>query len=366
MRRRLSVALAILVASSAFAQTDTTRLRWVPNPRPSGSWVSDPANHLAAPTRHALDSIITALVSANGSEMAVVVIDSLDGLEPGAAALLLHRRWGVGKRARDNGIVFLWSPRLRKTYVSVGYGLEGALPDAVTGRILDDSVLPAFRRGDFDAGILGGTRAMAAVARGEAFTGRERKSLREQDDSFPWGWVLWPIAVLAAIPASLLGWRAWRLRKRRCPKCGSWMYHQKEKADDAYLAKEELLEEKLGSVDYHVWKCSGCDNRVVEAEVEHSKIEKCPKCKRRTLKRKSSKILIRPTQRRRGSRMVVRECKNCGHTTEKEESIPKLESTATSSGGRGGFSSGGSGGSGGGGGSFGGGSTGGGGAGRSY
>src|SRR6185503_13040525 len=147
-------------------QADTNRLAWVPNPRvSSGGWVSDPAHHLRGATVSRLDSIASALERETTAELAVVVIDSLDGLEPADAALALHRRWGVGKASRDNGIVLLWSPTLRKIFVSVGFGLEGVLPDARTGRIQDEAMLPAFRRGDFDAGMIAGAEALASAAR---------------------------------------------------------------------------------------------------------------------------------------------------------------------------------------------------------
>lgn len=153
--RSLTIAIAATLlhqASPRAAQKE--KLSWVPNPRETNSWVADPAHHLGKFTVQSIDSIIDALNRDKSIEMAVVVIDSLDGLEPADAALLLHRRWGVGKRQRDNGIVFLWSPALRKTYVSVGYGLEGVLPDARAGRILDQWVLPSFRANNFDGGML--------------------------------------------------------------------------------------------------------------------------------------------------------------------------------------------------------------------
>ena len=104
--------LATLLLGAAPQQSATRsadRLRWVPNPtKTTRGWVSDPAHHLSSETVRRIDSTIFALERATSDEMAVVVIDSLDGLEPADAALLLHRRWGVGKRDRNNGIVFLW------------------------------------------------------------------------------------------------------------------------------------------------------------------------------------------------------------------------------------------------------------------
>lgn len=168
----IQLALAVLLLLPV---QDSNRLRWVPNPRvATGSWVADPARHLSSATVAALDSTISALERESSVEIAVVVLDSLDGLEPAAAALLLHRRWGVGKRERDNGLVFLWSPALRRTHVSVGYGLEGVLTDARAGRIQDEHVIPRFRRGDFNGGVLAGVAALAQAARAETYSGLPR------------------------------------------------------------------------------------------------------------------------------------------------------------------------------------------------
>src|SRR5438552_980849 len=87
------------------------------------------------PARSPINAQLTTLERETTAEIAVVVLDSLSGLTPHDAAFRLHRNWGVGKANRDNGIVLLWSPALRQIYVSVGYGLEGVLPDARVGRI---------------------------------------------------------------------------------------------------------------------------------------------------------------------------------------------------------------------------------------
>src|SRR5436190_4402467 len=168
---------ALLLLALPQKQINESRLQSVVNPRPANSWVSDAQHHLSPATVARIDSVVNAVERANGTEIAVVVIDSLDGLEPSDAALTLHRRWGVGKRDRDNGIVVLWSPAHRQTFVSIGDGLEGVLPDAKVGRIQDEYMIPAFRAGNFDAGMLATVSALASTARGEQFTGPGRAKI---------------------------------------------------------------------------------------------------------------------------------------------------------------------------------------------
>ena len=360
----IHLAAALLLALPQAA--DTGRLGWVANPRTtSNSWVADPARHLRAETVARLDSIASALERETTAELAVAVLDSLDGLEPSEAALRLHRRWGVGKANRDNGIVLLWSPALRKIQVSVGYGLEGVLNDARAGRIQDEAMLPAFRRNDFDAGMVGGAAALAAAAREETYSGLERNQAARPAVAA----ARRKTTILASIIGSLIaiplmifggikGRRAW---PRRCPNGHGRMRRLDETSDDALLAREELLEEQLESVDYDVWVCDQCDAKtVIPYKRWSSKYDECPQCRRRTCA-KIETVLTKPTYDHGGRKRVRRSCRNCGFSDERDVAMPRLE---RSSGG-GGFSSGGGGG-GGGGGSFGGGSSGGGGAGRSY
>lgn len=366
---RYTLAATLMVAVPLQAQTANTRLAWIANPRTtSGSWVADPAHHLKPYTVAAIDSAISKLERETSVEIAVVVADSLDGLEPADAALLLHRRWGVGKRQRDNGIVFLWSPALRKIFVSVGYGLEGVLPDARVGRIEDNSVLPFFRQGDFDNGMLAGTTALASAAREETAwrpegiaPGRPTSPARSSGQRpFPL-FLLGLLGGALLLVAAMLVARARRYWPRRCPNGHGRMRRLSEAEDDAQLSREEGLEERLGSMDYDVWVCGQCDARIVTAHRKlFTRFGECPRCKRRTLETTTSMIRA-ATRSSTGLKRERRSCRNCDFHDEREVLIPIV---VASSGGSSGGSS--FGGGGGGGSSFGGGSAGGGGAGRSY
>jgi uncharacterized protein len=351
--------LAVIPTGTLGAQ-DTTRLRWVPNPRvASGGWVSDPATHLRPETVAEINRIISALERETTAEIGVVVLDTLDGLEPGDAAFLIHRRWGVGKRARDNGAVLLWSPKMRRIHISVGYGLEGVITDAHAGRIQDNEMIPRFRRNEFDAGMIAGVQAIAAAARREQYAGLERAKvggITTRDRIV--GGAAATTALLALVAGVVFV-------TRRPPKCGRGhgrMRRLSETQDDALLGKEAVLEEQLGSMNYIVWVCDQCDaKQTVPRRRWFTQYEQCPKCKRRTVKKQSVQR-VAPTYSSTGEREVTRTCKNCQWTKTVTEVIPVLVRSSSS-----GSSSGGGGGGGGGGGSsFGGGSSGGGGAGRSY
>ncbi|MBC7367821.1 MAG: TPM domain-containing protein [Undibacterium sp.] len=79
----------------------------------------------------------------------------------------VKQAWRVGLKDKDNGAVLFIFSQDRKLYVQVGYGLEGALPDALCKQIIENEITPRFRQGDFDGGVSAGTRALMAAARGE-------------------------------------------------------------------------------------------------------------------------------------------------------------------------------------------------------
>ena len=358
------------------APAQEQRIAWVPNPRrANGTWVADPSHHLAAATTAALNAQIDSLERATGVEIAVVVVDSTSGLSPFDFALALHRGWGVGKSGRDNGIVFLWVPAQRAVQISVGYGLEGVLPDRRAGRIRDEDIIPAFRRGAFDEGVLAGVRALAAAAREEAdprrsltprAVGGEPAADQSGGGATPGQWLLGILGALGAGIAATIGLVRWRRRRPRpCPKCRTPMTRLDEQADDEFLDKAQRAEEKVRSVDYDVFLCPKCRRTLTLPHRRFfSTYASCPQCGAITLN-STSKHLHGNTYR------VTVKCAACGFgfsddVQHSSSSSSSGGSSSSSSGGGGGGSSSGGGGGGGGGGSFGGGSAGGGGAGGRY
>jgi len=82
-------------------------------------------------------------------------------------AVRVAQIWGVGQRDKKNGAVLFIFSQDRKLYIQVGYGLEGALPDALCKQIIANEITPHFRSGDYTAGVTAGVHALMAAARGE-------------------------------------------------------------------------------------------------------------------------------------------------------------------------------------------------------
>lgn len=95
-----------------------------------------------------------------GAQVAAVTVETTEGEEISDYALGLGRRWGLGDKEKNNGVLILLATEDREVYVAVGYGLEGRLPDSKTGRIIDDYAIDYFKENDFSAGMLNLYRAI--------------------------------------------------------------------------------------------------------------------------------------------------------------------------------------------------------------
>lgn len=129
--------------------------------------VVDAAALLDVAQENALDARLAEHESATGHQVVVATVTSLDGRDIADYANRLGRAWGVGRAENDDGVVLLVAPNERDVRIEVGYGLEGALTDALSSRIIRRDILPAFRDGDFPGGIDAGVQSILAVIRGE-------------------------------------------------------------------------------------------------------------------------------------------------------------------------------------------------------
>jgi uncharacterized protein len=156
----LWLGLAGLVALSSAAQQTL--------PPPPQQYVEDATGVLSPATRAALNSRLEAFEREKSSQVVVAIyrrIPEREVLEDYANRLF--QAWKIGQRGKDNGallLVFIDDRRLR---IETGYGLEGALPDALCKRIIEEQITPRFRAGDFDGGITAGVEAILAAARAE-------------------------------------------------------------------------------------------------------------------------------------------------------------------------------------------------------
>jgi uncharacterized protein len=129
--------------------------------------VNDYARILTTATERQLEGTLRSFEETDSTQIAVLTIDSLEGMAIEDFSIRVAEQWKIGRKGSDNGAILVISRKDRKLRIEVGYGLEGKLTDLVAGRIIRDTIAPAFKAGHFDQGVVAGVEAMMATVRGE-------------------------------------------------------------------------------------------------------------------------------------------------------------------------------------------------------
>lgn len=137
-----------------------------PNFPPLTGRVVDDAGILSPSTVEDLTGILAQHEHATGEQVVVVTVKSLQGYAIEDFGYQLGRYWGIGQKDKNTGAILIVAPNDHKARIEVGYGLEGRLTDALSRTIIENDLLPNFRRGDFNAGVTAGTKSILAVLGG--------------------------------------------------------------------------------------------------------------------------------------------------------------------------------------------------------
>jgi uncharacterized protein len=129
--------------------------------------VNDLANMIPADARQRIEQKLAAFEQKTGAQVAVLTVPTLEGEAIEDFSLRVAEAWKLGKKGKDNGVLFLIAQQDRRMRIEVGYGLEGDLTDLETNQIMDDVVAPYFRNGDFGGGIEKGVDAILASLEGQ-------------------------------------------------------------------------------------------------------------------------------------------------------------------------------------------------------
>jgi uncharacterized protein len=156
----------ILVILTLFCILRTPHLLAIDVPPLKGR-VNDYTGMLSSYTTQQLESILRDLEQTDSTQLVVLIIPSLEGEVLEEFSLKVAEQWKIGQKDFDNGAVLLIAKKERDIRIEVGYGLEGSLTDLMAGRIIRDVMVPQFRAGNFDQGILSGVQAMIGVVRNE-------------------------------------------------------------------------------------------------------------------------------------------------------------------------------------------------------
>jgi uncharacterized protein len=137
-------------------------------PAKPAKYFNDYAGVVSSATAARLNQTLEDFERSTSSQVVVVIypkMDSESSVED--YSVRVAQAWGVGQKGKNNGAVLFVFIQDRKMYLQVGYGLEGAIPDALAKRIIEDEIKPRFRAGNFDAGLTAGVNAILQAARGE-------------------------------------------------------------------------------------------------------------------------------------------------------------------------------------------------------
>ena len=129
--------------------------------------VNDNAAMLSSQTRTALESMLEHFETTDSTQIVLLTIPSLEGEVLEDFSMQVVETWKIGQKGTDNGALLLIARDERKLRIEVGYGLEGKMPDLVSGRVISGEIVPRFKAGKFDEGIRAGIVAMVNAVRGE-------------------------------------------------------------------------------------------------------------------------------------------------------------------------------------------------------
>lgn len=346
----------------------------VPNSRQiNGTWVTDMAGILDAPTKSQINSIITQLEQKNGAEIAVVTVpETSPSASPKAFATALFKHWKIGKKSHNNGILLLISKGDRRVEIETGYGIEPIFTNTEVGNIIDTKITPRFKQGDFNGGTLGGTKALVVALEKPIETNQSAplsitpniqknpsviipKTLTivnkppileepNQNANALWG-LLATGGLITVIGTLVYNHKRVKIepegesrfkggsRKCFCATCNKLL----EKVDDsiiqATLSKPQKVAQKIGSLRFEGWKCLQCSQQLtglgfhkVSYQPRFGQFCECPTCQELTVKH-TVQILQHPTESSTGKRLITYECHCCDYYTEIEQIIPCLPPT---------------------------------------
>ena len=129
--------------------------------------VNDYGGMLPPEAESRIETLLKDLEEKDSTQVVVLTVPSLDGDSLEDFSMRVAERWKIGRKGLDNGAILVIARDDRKVRIEVGYGLEGRLTDLTAGRIVRDRIVPEFRAGRFDQGVLNGVVALTEVVRGE-------------------------------------------------------------------------------------------------------------------------------------------------------------------------------------------------------
>ncbi|MEW6119085.1 MAG: YgcG family protein [Pseudomonadota bacterium] len=129
--------------------------------------VTDLTGTLTAAQAQALDSRLAAFEAQKGSQIAVLIVPTTQPEDIAQFGIRVADAWKIGRKKVDDGVILVVAKNDRTLRIEVGYGLEGAIPDAIAKRVIAETIVPHFRAGDYAGGIDAGVTQLMKLIEGE-------------------------------------------------------------------------------------------------------------------------------------------------------------------------------------------------------
>ena len=179
-------------------------------------YVTDPSAILSTAARDSINLMLGQLEKGSGIEVAVVMLPSIGNDDIFDFAHNLFRKWGIGKKKENNGLLVLFVMDQHKVRFTTGYGLEGALTDALSKRIQMNEMVPAFKEGKWDEGMVKGVRATVAILKGEVAADQYGATSANGNDEELTTFDVIAISMVFIIIILVI---VLACRDKKCPKC---------------------------------------------------------------------------------------------------------------------------------------------------
>lgn len=168
----VSLFLTLVWANFAYAE--------LPVPEFS-AFATDLTGTLTPTQKQSLEQQLSQLESTKGSQLAILIVPSTQPESIGQYAFRVAEQWKLGRKNIDDGVLLLIAKNDRKARIEVGYGLEGAIPDAIAKRVISDVMTPYFKAGDFYGGISAGIIQLTRLINGESLPPAPNRSNRNSN-----------------------------------------------------------------------------------------------------------------------------------------------------------------------------------------
>ncbi|MDO5570871.1 MAG: TPM domain-containing protein [Bacteroidales bacterium] len=343
----------------------------------SREFVSNPDNIISSQAVDSLNAMLYNLRTESSAEFAVVLLNSIGNENPKTFAVELFKKWGLGKKDKDNGLLLLFVNDQRKAVTEVGYGLEGVLPDAINKRLMMKYMFPYFKEDNYNEGMIKGVEAFIKVMTTPEALAEIKSEIANdnKNDEINWNILIFWYLLISLIVASfivssilsslkhsfnnqsytkykaIIGYkvpltfamilfpltiipvylwlkrRLYKLRngKQICDVCQHSMRKLSEREEDEYLSEAEQTEERINSVDYDVWLCDTCKHtRIIPYETQYTKYSECPICHSKAYSLESDNILVEPTPFSKGTGQKSYYCQHCHNRNKIKYIIPMI------------------------------------------